>query len=518
MSTYYVTTPIYYVNDRPHLGHVYSTTLADIIARFRRLAGDDVFLLTGVDEHAAKVETSAAAHGLSPRAWADRNAAIFREAVHEFAITHDDFVRTSDPRHTSKVREYLSALIASDEVYSGRYEGWYDAGQEEYVPEHRAEELQFRSPFSGQPLERRVETNYFFRLSRYGPRLIDLIESDQFQIRPDARREEALARLRGGLNDVPVSRSGSGWGIPVPGDDRQTIYVWIDALFNYLSYVDSDDRRRYWPADVHIIGKDILWFHVVVWPALLLALGRALPRQVYVHSLWLRNGQKMSKSLGNVVGGEALREYVDRYSLDGLRWFLATAGPRGAGDAECSDQLFRDVYNRDLANVLGNCVSRVTNMIARYFDGRLSPCADGPDAAPLRLQAIESARRAVDAFIALRVEDACREALGIVSGIDREIERRRPFAFATDPARRGELGHILYSAAEALRIAGVLLLPVIPAAAGELLRRLGANAPAAATGFESLIRWGGLQPEVPIVHGPSLFPRVADAGRGQASE
>lgn len=300
---FYITTPIYYVNDRPHLGHLYSTTVADIVARWHRLNGDDVLFLTGTDEHAAKVADVAAAHDVSPLGWADQNAAIFRQTFAEFGISNDDFIRTTEPRHMERVRSYVAALLQSGDVYRGQYQGWYDPGQEEYIPESRAAALGFRSPITDRPFVRRTEDNYFFRLSGYRDRLLQLLRDQPDFVQPEARRNEVIARIEEGLHDVPISRTGTSWGIRVPGDEQHTVYVWIDALFNYVTAVDTPERRAYWPADVHIIAKDILWFHAVIWPALLMALQGTsqfpwltLPRRIHAHSFWISAGQKMSKS------------------------------------------------------------------------------------------------------------------------------------------------------------------------------------------------------------------------------
>ena len=257
---FYITTPIYYVNDRPHIGHVYTTTIADILARYHRLAGRDVFFLTGTDEHAAKVVEAAAQRGLDTQQWADQNAQVFEDTFASLDITNNDFIRTTQERHKSKVMQYIRLLLASGDVYVGQYEGWYDSGQEEYVPENKAIEHDFQSPITGRPLVRKSEKNDFFALSKYRDRLLQLIEHDNPTfVQPEARRQEVLSRLREGLHDVPISRAGArGWGIPVPDDPEQTIYVWIDALFNYRSAIDTPDRLPYWPAKVHLIAKDIL--------------------------------------------------------------------------------------------------------------------------------------------------------------------------------------------------------------------------------------------------------------------
>ena len=371
-----ISTPIYYVNDRPHIGHIYSTLIADVVARHHRQRGDEVFFLTGTDEHAPKVAESAREHGVEPLAWADRNATTFEQTFAAFGISNDDFIRTTQSRHVECVREYLQALLASGDVYQGRYDGWYDPGQEEYVPESRAARLDFRSPISGKPLVRRQEENYFFRLSAYADDLLRLLDERPEFVQPIARRNEVVARIREGLHDIPISRAGVDWGIKVPGDEQHTVYVWIDALFNYVSAVDTPERRHLWPADVHLIAKDILWFHAVIWPAFLIALQRqpgyewvALPRQVYAHSFWVSDGRKMGRSLGNFVDLERLARCQELVGLDGLRYFLAKEGPLDISDRDFTEARIASVYNAELANLFGNLVQRAGSLVARYAGG-----------------------------------------------------------------------------------------------------------------------------------------------------
>lgn len=516
-ATFYVTTPIYYVNDRPHIGHVYTTTLADVVARYHRLRGDDTFFLTGTDEHAAKVVDAAREHDLTPREWAQRNADEFRRTFARLAIRNDDFVRTSEPRHADTVSGYVRDLIESGNVYQGEYEGWYDAGQEEYVPETKARDAEYRSVITGKPLLRKREKNYFFRLSDYADRLLELIESGDFRVRPDARRNEVVARIREGLNDVPISRTGTeGWGIPIPGDPEQTIYVWIDALFSYLSTVDTPARRRFWPAQVHLIGKEILWFHAVIWPALLLALGRSLPEGVYAHSFWIREGQKMSKSLGNFVDLEEVDDYVARFGVDALRYYLVTQGPLGTSDADFAASKFIEVYNADLANTLGNSFSRVAAMTARYFDGVLPASVDRAASTarwePIVERCLADYAAAMDE---LRLEGAAAAGLELVREVDGYIERTQPFRVARDPARRGEVATILYACNEALRIASVLLWPIMPERTAELWTRIGKEeysetlADAGTDRLREWTRWGGLKPGTEIRQADALFPRYS---------
>jgi methionine--tRNA ligase len=367
-----ITTPIYYVNDRPHIGHAYTTTVCDVWARAMRLRGEDVFFLTGTDEHGVKVEKSAAARGIPPKQLADENAAEFRRVLGVFGLTNDDFIRTTEPRHEQQVQRFVKRLLESGDVYLGTFEGWYDEGQEEYYTDTRAKELDYKSPISGKPLVRATEENYYFRLSAFQERLQAFFEANPGFVQPAARRNEVLGRLRDGLQDVPMTRTNFSWGIPFPGDERHVIYVWIDALFNYVTALGLGDpdgsaapglhaqRARYWPAQYHVIGKEILWFHAVIWPALLMALGLPLPRRIHAHSFWIADGQKMSKSMGNFVDLATIEGYIGSYGLDAWRWYMATQGPLQASDADFRAQHFHDTYTSELVNVVGNCPSRVT--------------------------------------------------------------------------------------------------------------------------------------------------------------
>ncbi|MBL9030348.1 MAG: methionine--tRNA ligase [Phycisphaerae bacterium] len=543
MPPFYITTPIYYVNDRPHIGHCYTTLLADVAARFQRLvrgstptgtppAGTadlpSVFFLTGTDEHADKVVTSAAEHGVSPQQWADQNAAEFKRAFEFIGSSHDDFIRTTEPRHRDRVAVYLAALLASGDVYRGEYTGWYDEGQEEYVTENAAREAGFKSTISGKPLVKRTEPCYFFRLSKYQDELRGLIERDEFRVAPDSRKSEVLGRLRppAVLNDVPISRPvtsdpATQWGIRIPGDPAHRVYVWIDALFNYLSTVDTPARRPLWPASVHLIGKDILWFHSVIWPALLLALSRsgrdwawvALPRLVFGHGWWVSEGQKMSKSLGNFIDLERLRAYAARFGIDALRWYLVTQGPLSGADADFSHAKFVEVYNADLANGIGNCASRVGNMIEKYFGGVLPPIpsAPPPEAARLRDGALISA--AIDSLARVELGEASAAGARLVRAVDEFISATSPFKLAKDLANLPAVGDILYTCAESLRIASLLLAPAMPTKMADLWQRWNC-APPPGVPLAELAKWGGphaLKPGTRIEKGDPLFMRADPA-------
>ena len=513
---FYVTTPIYYVNDRPHIGHVYTTTIADVVARYRRLKGEDVFFLTGVDEHAAKVVDKAKEMGLSTQAWADRNAQAFRDTFAKLGMTNNDFVRTTEDRHKTKVQEYVSALLKSGDVYLGDYEGWYDAGQEEYVTEANAEAAQFKSVISGRPLIRKKEKNYFFRLSAYRQALQEHFAKNPHFVQPDARRNEILNRIAD-MVDVPVSRSGTGgWGIPMPGDDTQSIYVWIDALFNYISYMDTPERRPYWQSGaVHLIAKDILWFHAAIWPALLISLAKCpgyewvtLPKQVYSHSFWISEGQKMSKMLGNFIDLEKIDEYVARFGLDALRYFLASNGPLGTNDSDFAEAKFIEVYNADLANKLGNCFSRISNMTKSYFDGKL-PASPGGVLEPAAKQAVEQYITAMDKT---DLASGFGAAIGLVRAVDEYIEKTAPFKMVKDPAKKADVGAILADCVEALRIASVLLSPVLTVKTAELWKRLGLEEYSAALAagkgdLAAWTTWGVSNAGSPVGSGDALYPR-----------
>jgi methionyl-tRNA synthetase len=524
-NRFYVTTPIYYVNDRPHIGHVYTTTVADVVARYHRLLGEDTFFLTGTDEHAAKVVDSAAANGVTPIQWADRNAKAFEDTFTRLGMTHNDFIRTTQDRHKQRVQQYVKQLLDCGDVYLGEYEGWYDAGQEEYVPENRAKEYDFKSPINGKPLVRKAEKNYFFRLSAYADALLQLLGSGEvFDVKPTARKNEVIARIREGLNDVPISRTGSGeWGIKVPGDDEHTVWVWTDALFNYLTTVDNDELRRFWPADVHLIAKDILWFHAVIWPAILTSLAKQsgnewirLPRLVYAHSFWISEGMKMSKSLGNFIDLEKIDHYVQTFGLDALRYFLATQGPMGTTDSDFAESKFIETYNTDLANTFGNSFSRVSNMTVRYFDGKLPAPGEEPESAGgiEHDRVIDLAvREYTRAMQAMELSKAADAAMSIVRSVDSYIETTQPFTLAKQADKLPQVGTVLYNCAESLRVASLLLWPFLPEKVEEMWRRTGCGQYADALadrGLGDLDNWrqfGCSKPGTEIQKGDPLFPR-----------
>ncbi|MFM1831162.1 MAG: hypothetical protein RLZZ558_1502 [Planctomycetota bacterium] len=508
-ATACITTPIYYVNDRPHIGHVFTTTLCDVWARAMRLRGVDTFFLTGTDEHGVKVEKSAVAHGVTPQAWADLNAAEFESVLRLFGQTNDDFIRTTQPRHERQVQAMVQRLHAAGALAKGSFEGWYDEGEENYLTETRAKECNYLSPVSGRPLVRAKEENWYFRLSAFADRLQAFFAEHPDFVRPAARRNEVLGRLREGLQDVPITRTNFTWGIPMPGDPGHVIYVWIDALLNYVTALGLGDgstpeRHRFWPAQYHVIGKEILWFHAVIWPAMLMALGLPLPRCVYAHSFWISEGQKMSKSLGNFIDLPAMQAFIDRYGLDALRWFMVTRGPLDATDADFRAAAFHETYVADLVNTVGNCSSRVSAMITRTFEGVMPADAEGGGPWPARCTAaVQAWQGQVDRF---ELGAAAATAMGLLREVDVFINQTEPFKLAKDPAQRERVASILAQCAETVRIAGLLLEPFLPQRMADLQAAFGA----VAGSWQTRSAWGGLKAGMRLSK-VALYPRVEAA-------
>ncbi len=519
-KTFYVTTPIYYVNDKPHIGHSYTTVAADVLSRFWRAQGRDVRFLTGTDEHGIKIVKAAAEKGMGPRELADSVVVHFQELWKDLEISNDDFIRTSEPRHEKRVQELIRRLVEKGEVYQGSYEGWYDEGQEEFVTESAARETEYRSAINGKPLVRYSEQAWFFRLSKWVPALVKHIEANAGFIQPEARRNEVLSKLAQGVEDLCISRSRDklgGWGIPMPNDPSQSVYVWIDALSNYYTALglpaigDECDNKfaRYWPCDVHLIGKDILWFHTVYWPCILLAVEIELPRCIFAHGWWTSEGKKMSKSLGNFISRETIADICRQYSVEVYRWFLLRAVAFGT-DGDFSHAMLQQRYNAELANGLGNLLSRTVNMIEKYFGGL----------APSQGAATEVEVPVYQPAAALRAESqghvaACQFHLyldrisALVDATNRYIDVTAPFKLAKDPSQRDRLGMILYTCAEAVRLALLYLSPVMPRTAAAGLAQLGWQMPANRS-LDELGRWGLLAPGTKVSKGAGLFPRKED--------
>ncbi len=472
MKRFYLTTAIDYVNSRPHLGTAYEKVTADVIARYKRLAGFETHFLMGNDEHSQNVFRRAAEEGLDPLAYCDRMEEAFRASWKALDVSFDDFVRTTQARHKLGVTEIARRLWDAGEIYAGVYEGWYCVGCEAFKQEKDL--VNGRCPLHP-TLEPQwlKEKNYFFRLSKYQQPLIEHLATHPEFVRPDIRRNEILRLLEGGLEDISVSRAGQAWGIPLPFDPASVVYVWFDALINYASAVglgsDPDLFTRWWPADLHVIGKDITRFHTVIWPAMLMAAGLPLPRQVFGHGFMTVNGQRMSKSLGTVIDPV---EAAARFGPDPLRLYLIKEIPFG-GDGDFSWERYDERYNVDLANNLGNLVSRVSAMASRYRSGHVRPSgATSPKLASVAEEATASYRRAMDAFA---LHDGAAAAFRLIDATNEYIAETAPWALAKDPAQADRLTQVLFDTAEAIRLAAVLLTPIIPASSAEILRRMGAT-------------------------------------------
>jgi methionyl-tRNA synthetase len=471
--SYYVTTPIYYVNAEPHLGHAYSTIAADILARHMRQRGEDVFMQTGTDEHGEPVALAAEREGVTPRELADRNAARFRQMMPVIGVAEDFFIRTSDPEHIARVQEIVQRVHDNGHVYEGTYEGWYCPRcadfktEQEMGPDNTCLIHEI-------PLEREREENWFFALSSFQERLEELYSERPDFVLPAFRRNEALAFIKGGLTDVSLSRPRISWGVPLPWDPEQVMYVWFDALLNYVTgpgyaRAPQDLTERFWPADLHVIGKDILKFHAVYWPAFLMAAGLELPRRMFVHGYLLMGEKKMSKSLGNVLDPFAA---IDRYGSDALRFYCFREVSFGQ-DGNVSAAGFESRYETELANDLGNLASRTLAMIERYRDG-IVPEAELDVAVREGDEGLDGLLERVSSLLdEAQLSSALEELWARVRRLNRYVEEARPWDLAKDPARAADLDRVLYSLSEGLRVLALLLHPYIPVSTAALLDALG---------------------------------------------
>jgi methionyl-tRNA synthetase len=468
--SFYVTTPIYYVNAAPHLGHAYTTIAADVMARHHRQRGESVFFLTGTDEHGEPVADAAHALGIEPQELADRNAERFKALAPRLGASNDFFIRTTDPQHEAVVQSVLSRVRDNGFVYEGIYEGWYCPRCADFKAENEIDEGN-RCPIHHIELTRESEQNYFFQLSAFQERLEQLYAEREDFVAPRSRYNESLSFIRSGLRDVPLTRHKLTWGVPVPWDPEHVFYVWFDALLNYysaLSYASAEDRtQELWPADYHLIGKDILRFHTVYWPALLMAAEIELPRHVFVHGFLLMDGEKMSKSLGNVLDPFAV---IDRFGSDALRFYLLREVPFGQ-DGSVSTASFELRYESELANDLGNLASRTIGMLTRYRDGAVSQ----GDMDPTLAGDFSGLSQRVGAYVdRAELHLALEEIWALVRRLNRYVEEQAPWRLAKEQGREAELDRVLRTLAEGLRVVMVLLWPYLPRSAERLLAALGA--------------------------------------------
>ncbi|HSG79737.1 MAG TPA: methionine--tRNA ligase [Acidimicrobiia bacterium] len=502
----YISTPIYYPNDRPHIGTAYTTLVADAVARYWRLVGEEVYSVTGVDEHGLKIQLAAEEQGMEPQEWVDHIVGYFHEAWELLDMEFDDFIRTTEERHKHTVRELLQRMHDNGDTYHARYEGPYCVRCEAY---YAPDELVLGAcPIHETPIVVHSEDNWFFRLSAYADRLLEHIDANPDFIVPDTRRNEVVGFIRQGLDDISMSRASLRWGIPLPWDEDQVAYVWFDALINYVSAAGfSDDPERFerqWPAWAHLVGKDILRFHAVYWPAMLMSAGLPLPEQVAVHGWLLVGGEKMSKSNATQILPSDL---VETFGSDGYRYhFLrdVSFGP----DGNFSWEGMVERYNADLANDLGNLANRVLNLAEKFRDGQVPAVADpdGDEERPLR-DAAAGALEGLSGFGEFRTKQALEEVWRLFSAGNAFVEASAPWKLAKDPDAAGRLDEVLNAALECLRVGAILVWPVMPRASERLWEKLGldgspGDGPLAETGVF------GTFPSVRVSKGDPLFPRI----------
>lgn len=511
MPTYYVTTPIYYVNDEPHLGHMYTTVAADVLARHMRLAGYDVFFLTGVDEHGQKVQQAAESKGIKPLELADQVVKRYQALWPRLSISNDDFIRTSSERHKRAVQSIWKRLDEAGAIYKGMYEDWYCVPCETYWTETQLKDADCWKekicPDCRRSIERVQEESYFFRLSRYQEPLLEHIRSHPEFIAPESRRNEVIRFVEAGLNDLSISRTTFSWGIPVPGDERHVIYVWIDALTNYISALGYPDDRylHYWPANVHLIGKDILRFHAVYWPCMLMAAGIPLPERIFAHGWWTVEGEKMSKSKGNALRPADL---LDHYDADLLRYFLLREVPFGQ-DGDFSFDALKQRYNTELANDVGNLLNRSLAMLHKYCQGVLhSGEAEEPLDRAL-IADIESMQRDVDAHMHAQAFHLALERINAaVRHGNRYVEENAPWVLAKT-GQTGRLRTVLYHLVEALRLIALQLWPFMPNKSEAMLSQIH-NEPVSPRAWHIAREggWGGLNDGHQCSRPSPIFPRM----------
>jgi methionyl-tRNA synthetase len=498
LGRFYLTTPIYYVNDAPHIGHAYTTVVGDAVTRWHRLLGEDVFFLTGTDEHGLKQKQAADALGITPQELADRFSIRYREAFDQLNIAYDDFIRTTEPRHYKAVQTFMQAIHDNGDIELGTYEGLYCVSCEAYYTED--ELVDGCCPIHGTPVARMQEQNWFFKLSRYEQPLLDWYEQHPGAVRPQSRLNEVLGFIKGGLQDFSMSRSQFSWGVPLPWDDSQVAWVWFDALPNYITaagYGEDDERfNHWWPADYHLVGKDILRFHAVYWPAMLMAAGLEPPRCVFAHGWLLVSGEKMSKTKANQI---APSDLVADFGVDAVRYhFLRDTVFGNDGDFSWEGMLAR--YNADLANNFGNLLSRVATVVDRKCGGVGPPPQDG---SPLQAVAVEAHAGAAGAWGRVAPHEALEATWRLIHETNAYLEANEPWKAEAGPAVDAVMGDAL----EALRIVAVLAWPAMPAACAELWRRLGLPGSPADQRLPDAAAWGGYPGGLAVEKGEPLFPR-----------
>ena len=515
-KTFYVTTPIYYVNDVPHIGNAYTTIMCDTIARYHALKGEDRFFLTGTDENAPKVAAAAKDKGIPPREYVDQLAEQFKEVWNSLGIKYDDFIRTTEPRHVKVVQSIFERMLSQGDIYKGSYEGWYCVPCETFWSGQDLHESACPNKECGRPVEWVEEENYYFKLSAYTEKLLQYINCHPDFLQPEFRKNEVVSFIRQGLRDVSITRSNQGWGIPVPGDESKVIYVWFDALINYISAIGylSDEERfnSLWPADLQLMGKDIfVRFHCTFWPAMLMALDLPLPKVLFGHGFWTINGEKISKSKGNAISPAKLAEDLagesgakPEVALDAVRYFLAREVTFGQ-DGDFSIASFRNRFNSDLANDLGNLLNRTLSMINKYFDGKIPDPQDfAGGMKDVITKASASAEQACDKYEFTVALDAIWQMIGAAN---KYVNDQKPWELQKN-GETAKLGGVIYSALEAALAAAIMVSPFMPATALEMARQLGMADEFASLRWQDAVCDGVLKPGTPISGPDPIFPRL----------
>ncbi len=498
---FYITTPIYYVNDKPHLGHAYTSVACDMIARFKRLDGYNVHFLTGTDEHGQKVEKSADAAGVKPKDFVDSVAVHFQDMNRLMNISCDDVIRTTEPRHIKSAQALWKRMEERGHIYLGSYSGWYSVRDEAYYQE--SELIGGKAP-TGAEVEWVEEPSYFFKLSALEKPLLEFYERHPDFIAPISRRNEIISFVKGGLKDLSISRTTFSWGIPVPNDPKHIMYVWLDALANYLSALGFPEKtplmEHFWPADLHMVGKDILRFHTVYWPAFLIAADLPLPKRVFAHGWWTVEGEKMSKSLGNVI---APAELVEQYGLDQTRWFLMREVPFG-NDGNFAREAVKNRINSELSNNIGNLVQRTLSMVHKHFDGKVPPCSDDVFEPEILDLLYGKHRIHQDNINSQLLHIELEDILAISNYANGYIDRMAPWGLKkTDPEK---MGHVLYALVEIIRCLALYSQPIVPISASKILDTI--NIKLEDRNFSNLRKEKRLAPGATINPPTPVFPRV----------